>query len=185
MQKNNDDNTDRITIIDNFLEPKDFLALDYIISTSAFPWYWSPTIVYNEEEREITPGIFDHAIYQDKAPCSRAWEHIQKALNKMDAAVLLRIVANLNWRLPEAYKSTFHADHGNLFDATQWTTSVLYINTNNGYTELETGEKIESVENRLVSFPANTKHRGVSQTDEQRRILINFNYLKKEENEEK
>jgi hypothetical protein len=64
--------------------------------------------------------------------------------------------------------------------ALHFTTSILYINTNNGYTELESGEKIESVANRLVSFPTNIKHRGVSQTDEQTRVLLNFNYLKRE-----
>ena len=61
--------------------------------------------------------------------------------------------------------------------AAQWTTSILYINTNNGYTELESGEIIESIANRLVTFPANTRHRTITQTDEQTRILINFNYL--------
>ena len=69
--------------------------------------------------------------------------------------------------------------HGLTEDITsKLTTSIYYIGTNNGYTELENGQKIESVANRLVSFPANTSHRGVTQTDEQRRIVINFNYLK-------
>ena len=59
----------------------------------------------------------------------------------------------------------------------QWLTSIFYVNTNNGYTELETGEKIESVANRLVTYPLNMKHSGVTQTDTQQRVLINFNYL--------
>ena len=52
------------------------------------------------------------------------------------------------------------------------TTSILYINTNNGYTEIEDGTKVDSVANRLVSFPSNMEHRGISQTDEKTRILI-------------
>jgi hypothetical protein len=52
------------------------------------------------------------------------------------------------------------------------------MNTNNGYTEFEDGTKVESVANRIVTFPSVTKHRAVSQTDEQRRVVINFNYLK-------
>ena len=36
-----------------------------------------------------------------------------------------------------------------------WTTSILYMNTNNGYTIFENGDKVESVENRLVTFPNN------------------------------
>ena len=59
----------------------------------------------------------------------------------------------------------------------QWTTSVFYMNTNNGYTEFEDGTKVESIANRMVTFPANLKHRGASCTDEKRRVNINFNYF--------
>ena len=52
------------------------------------------------------------------------------------------------------------------------------MNTNNGYTEFEGGQKVESVANRLVTFPSKIEHCGVSQTDEQTRILINFGYLR-------
>ena len=60
----------------------------------------------------------------------------------------------------------------------QWTTSIFYVNTNNGYTEFEDGTKIESVANRMVTFPTNLKHRGTSCTDEKIRVVINFNYFK-------
>ena len=52
------------------------------------------------------------------------------------------------------------------------------MNTNDGYTEFEDGTKVESVANRLVTFPANLKHTGTSCTDEKTRIVINFNYFK-------
>ena len=63
--------------------------------------------------------------------------------------------------------------------ASHWTTAILYINTNNGFTEFEDGVKVESIANRLVMFPSNFKHRGITQTDEQTRIMINFNFLKR------
>jgi hypothetical protein len=58
-----------------------------------------------------------------------------------------------------------------------YTTLILYMNTNNGYTEFEDGMKVESVANRIVSFPEETKHRGTSCTDEKIRMVINFNFL--------
>ena len=58
-----------------------------------------------------------------------------------------------------------------------WTTSIFYMNTNNGYTEFENGAKVESVENRMVVFPAEMKHRGTSCTDKKIRVVINFNYF--------
>ena len=60
----------------------------------------------------------------------------------------------------------------------QSTTSIFYMNTNNGYTKFEDGTKIESVANRLVSFPSNMKHKGTSCTDEKTRVVINFNHFR-------
>ena len=54
---------------------------------------------------------------------------------------------------------------------------ILYINTNNGYTLLETGDKIESVENRLLLFPCHIMHTGITQTDTKIRVVINFNFM--------
>ena len=59
-----------------------------------------------------------------------------------------------------------------------WTTAIFYLNSNNGYTEFEDGTKVESVANRFVSFPSTLKHRGTSCTDENVRVVINFNYFK-------
>ena len=60
----------------------------------------------------------------------------------------------------------------------QLTTSIFYVNTNNGYTKFEDGTKVESVANRMVIFPSNMKHIGTSCTDEKTRVVINFNYFK-------
>ena len=56
-------------------------------------------------------------------------------------------------------------------------TAIYYVNTNNGYTYFEDGQKVESVENRLVIMPSNLPHAGATCTDELRRVVINFNYL--------
>ena len=56
-------------------------------------------------------------------------------------------------------------------------TAIFYINTNNGYTYFEDGQKIESIENRMVMFPSNIPHAGATCTDEDRRVVLNLNYL--------
>ena len=59
--------------------------------------------------------------------------------------------------------------------ATLWTTAILYMNTNNGYTEIEdTGEHVNSIANRMVVFPSNIRHRVATQTDTQTRMVVNF-----------
>ena len=56
------------------------------------------------------------------------------------------------------------------------TTSILYMNTNNGWTEIQGGGKIDCVENRAVTFNSNLMHSGYTCTDQKRKIVINFNY---------
>ncbi len=46
-----------------------------------------------------------------------------------------------------------------------------------GYTEFEDGTKVECVANRLVWFPSDIKHRGVSQLDTKVKSVINLNYF--------
>ena len=54
---------------------------------------------------------------------------------------------------------------------------MLYsINTNNGFTLFENGDKVLSKENRAIIFDGKIKHKSVSQTDKKVRINININY---------
>jgi hypothetical protein len=51
------------------------------------------------------------------------------------------------------------------------------MNTCNGYTLFEDGTKVESVANRIVTFPNSMKHTGTTTTDSEYRMVINFNYV--------
>ena len=53
------------------------------------------------------------------------------------------------------------------------------MNTCNGYTLFKDNTKVESVANRFVSFDSQLEHTGTSCTDENIRVLINFNYFTK------
>jgi len=177
-----------IRIEENFLPREHFESLCGVLTSTNFPWYFTPTVTTYDDDTDSRlfnphPGFFYHEIYKHNVPCSPFYDepalgYIHQQLN---FTVLIGIRANLNPRLPEPYHSEFHFDLSSDMTATEasdWTTSIFYVNTNNGYTEMQaTGERVESVANRLVSFPASTVHRAVTQTDEQTRILINFNYM--------
>jgi len=171
---------EKISIIDNFLAEEEFIVLRDKLIHPTQPWYFSTTF-HTDHDTKISPGGFVHHVYYDCAPRSTIYDsHFISILKQLNVSILIHTRMNIHLRLPEPYVSPWHTDTEDLsMDlATQITTSILYINTNNGYTELEDGTKIESVANSLVSFPSNTKHRIVTQTDEQTRIIINFNYLK-------
>ena len=163
-------------IIDNFLEQKDFDELQTIIMGSEFNWVYRTTIDY---ENDVDKYQFIHGFYEKCFPISPVIEILNPIINTIDVYALLRIKANLLTRTPDIIKNQFHTDTGGMSEEKlkQWTTSIFYVNTNNGYTEFEDGTKIDSVANRLVTFSTNLKHRGTTCTDQKKRVVINFNYF--------
>ena len=170
----------KLIIKDNFLSQQDFGTIRDIITAEKFQWSFSQYVDSSDEEP--TPGQFVHTVYFGSVPCSQFYNSLVPIIeHKLGISALYRIKLNLQPRLPEPFKYSFHSDLDGDFEgvASHWSTAILFINTNNGYTEFENGEKVESVANRLITFPSNFKHRGVTQTDEQTRIMINFNFLKR------
>ena len=176
IEKNRD-----ISIQDNFLKEKEFNALRDVVTTDAFPWFYFPVTVAGPQikDEEQTPGLLTHSVYHNNIPTSDFFQQFFYTFEQLDVSVLIRANLNLQIRNLEPYFATFHSDMDGYSKSFQQicTTSILYINTCNGYTEIEDGTKVDSVANRLVSFPSNMEHRGVSQTDTRTRILVNFNYL--------
>ena len=83
-----------------------------------------------------------------------------------------RIKANLYTNQGKQIKHNFH------IDTEQKHIVALYsVNENNGYTELETGEKIKSKRNRLTIFDGSIKHKSVTQDNTNFRINYNFNFM--------
>ena len=142
---------------------------------SPFPWFYADRIVF---EDDVDKFQFIHAFYDNHMPMSPFSNELDSIINIIQPFSIVKVRAKLLTRTPEIIESTFHVDIPLLEEnLKQWTTSIFYINTNNGYTKFEDGTIVESVANRMLSFPANMKHCGTSCTDERRRIVINFNYF--------
>ncbi len=79
---------------------------------------------------------------------------------------------------PEGTASVCRAfiEHGMHNDQNAGVSGILYVNNCNGYTKFENGKKIKSEKNKYIEFDSTLKHSGSSCTDQQRRIVINFNY---------
>ena len=92
-------------------------------------------------------------------------------MNKVEAKKCTRIKANLTFKTSTIEPAPFHYDYKDIKTAT------FYINTNDGYTELESGVRVGSVANRACIFDSTLKHRGVGHTSpDHHRIVVNFNY---------
>ena len=164
-------------IEDNFLKQEEFDKIQKLMmEPSPFPWFYADRIVFDDD---IDKFQFIHAFYDNHMPMSPFSNELDSIINIIQPFSIVKIRAKLLTRTPEIVESTFHVDIPLLEEnLKQWTTSIFYINTNNGYTKFEDGTIVESVANRMVTFPTNMKHKGTSCTDERTRVVINFNYFK-------
>ena len=158
-------------IIDNFIHPNEFQKLQILMLGEDLPWYFMDNIDYLDDEDKFQ---FTHAFYDQELGGWLSEYNLNLVCQELKAKDIYRIKANLLTRTPKIVVNKFHTDIQENSDP--YTTSILYMNTNNGYTEFEDETKVESVANRLISFPSGTKHRGTSCTNKKIRVVINFNY---------
>lgn len=161
-----------IEIRDNFLPKEEFLKIQKIFLSDIFPWYFNNYKIDSNNEEGLNNYQFTHAFYVDYKIKSDAFEYLEKLLKELKVKSIIKLKANLLPKTDFIIKSEFHTDVN--FDCL---TSILYINTNNGYTEFENGQTVESVENRLVTFSSDIKHLGTTCTDNKTRIILNINYF--------
>ena len=164
-------------IEDNFLAQNDFDRLQTHMMGSDFDWYYMDSIDYYDEKDKYQ---FFHSFYQMCTPEPKSIDILNPILDIIQPISLWRIKANLLTRTSYIIENAFHIDIGGVSEEKlkSWSTSIFYINNNNGYTKFEDGTKVESVANRMVTFPITMSHTGTSCTDENIRVVINFNYFK-------
>tara|TARA_R100000963_G_C4586549_1_gene65401 strand:+ start:89 stop:589 length:501 start_codon:yes stop_codon:yes gene_type:complete len=154
----------------DFLEKTFFNQFQKFIFSYGIAWFWEAH-QHNSKDR----GFFRHSFYLQHEPRSPHYvPFIVPILQKLKCKMVSNIRANCLVKDHKPYTSTFHCDR-----SYNCKTAILYMNTNNGYTLLGEKEKIkiDSEANQMVVFNSQTKHCAVSQTDQERRIVINFNYV--------
>ena len=157
-----------IEIIDNFLPEEEFKSIQSFMMGGEFRWF------YVEGTATKDDGMYhmSHMFFQPEVGSNS--EHLNMwntFMNQVGAKQCTRIKANLTFKTPTIELTEYHIDYEDI------KTAIFYINTNNGYTEFESGVRVSSVANRVCIFDSNLKHRGTTHTEpDPRRIVVNFNY---------
>jgi len=170
----------KIKIIDNFLSKKEHKDIEKTITGFFFPWFYNDTIVYEDDPKNWFQ--FTHLFYNcydDRK--SNAFHLIEPIIKKIDPLVLLKVKANLQPLTKKIEEHSFHTDFEN---EEKVTTAIYYVNTNDGYTLFKTGEKVISVANRFTEFNNTQLHTGTTCTNTKVRLVINFNYIKKQKEDD-
>ena len=186
-----------IKIEDNYLSSKEFEQVQDIFAPASdysqneiqknmgsINWTLSPVINYSTgNESELHNYQLACLFFQSPDPRIGADPYFIQFnkfmfpffFHKMQPRGLLRVKGNLQMRTTEIMEHGFHCDYPPHYSGAK--TSIFYINSNDGYTEFKDGTKIESVRNRLVTFPHHMEHRGTTCTNKPFRLVLNFNYF--------
>lgn len=160
-------------VIDNFLPSEQAEWIRANLMGTGFPWFFNDRVADESEDPNVNGYQFTHNFYRNDGWTSDGRQLIQPIIDRINPTALIRIKANLNPVTAEHHYGGWHVDYEDI----QCKTAVYYVNTNNGYTEFESGERVESVANRFVVFDSDMVHSGVTATNVKARCLINFNYV--------
>ena len=168
-----------IDIKDNFLPIREFEQMHSELMAWNFPWYTSKVV--NDNENNYNNNFqFTHLFYERYSPVDDTINILHPVLRVIQPISIFKIKANI---MPNKNKIIEHGFHHDVTDSEfhpikdHMKTSILYMNTNNGYTKFEDGTKVESVANRMVTFPNSMKHTGTTTSNSEYRLVINFNYV--------
>ena len=158
-------------IIKNFLDKDIFKNIQTTLCSNEFPWHYSDTVAYENDNSDF---MFFHILYLDNNQRSPYFGNmLMPILGKLNFNYLLRGKINFYTQKEKHIKTSFHTD-----SKEKHSVALFSVNTNNGYTLFNNGQKIPSIENQLVIFDGNLEHCSVAQTDKKFRINININIIK-------
>ena len=162
-------------IIENALNKNDLEYIQSIHGGLDMPWS------YNDGVASTNDGNFQFVVpvWTTLHFNRTAFDAASSILNIISPEFLLKIKTNLRTKTDTIQQSIMHNDSnipGSL-------TAIFYLNTCDGYTIFNDGDKIHSVENTLIIFPGRLLHCGTTCTNENRRLVININYMPNPEND--
>lgn len=161
---------------------------EYVLNVD-FPWYKCEVVKEEgiakspiEQHPKFAPRQqFVHAFLDDYGLDSSGGSKFIHEMGKLlNAKKLYRCKLNYGMRTVEPTIGGWHNDYTKIKEWPNLKIALFYLNTNNGYTILEDGTKIESIENRLAIFDNTVIHTDCSQTDTEGRLVLNIAFTTKD-----
>ena len=170
----------KIIVKDNYLPDHMFEPIrNYFMGNECY-WYYNGN--YSGGYPQMEHVFHNELVGTQRYPntpmiASQGMEVMSSVLKSFDYAALIRIRAICNWRTGTMSQREWHVDVP--FDCT---TAIYYLHDSDGCTLFEDGDnepfEVETKANRLVEFPSQYRHSATPFTTPNRRILINFNFIR-------
>jgi|TARA_B100001094_G_C17949659_1_gene679872 hypothetical protein len=161
-----------VKVEDNFLLPIQFKKLQEWFMNDCL-WMYCDHVVDHDVDHPDDFQFMHLFWYPNRGVVSDNMNIIAPILDKLDPSVWVRIKANCRLKTDKVRVGGMHTDVGDYGH----TTSIFYINSNDGRTTFENGDRYNSIENRMITFPSHLKHAGSTPSNAKARFVINFNYF--------
>ena len=169
-------------VVDDFLSEEDYRNVKAVITGNEFPWYLQDIVTGGVKagayaDDDPLEAFFTHYFYSAIGTPIGVRSNFYDAccvpiINKLGSAMVVRIKGNCYPRTESLRTHNFHVDHPFPHE-----TLLVSFSSNDGYTLLETGEKIESVENRALFTKDSLPHASTNCTDLNCRINLNVTFI--------
>jgi hypothetical protein len=168
-------------VVDNVLSESDFKIIkDYFTGSMIVPYYLTDTLESPPKESYLDCFQFVHmSIAESNTLYQESLNILTPLLRVLNPYTVIRLKVNITHKTSKVIENGLHTDEAEdrVPKDTKVKSSIFYLNSNDGYTSFETGERIESVENRLLLFDAMKKHAGSTCTNAQYRAVVNCVYI--------
>jgi hypothetical protein len=161
-------------VTNNFLDNNEFHFICKTFTHEHFPWYLSHKVYENDGQTHLIHNLVKNVNGERKT--SFFVSVLSPILKKLEIKNIIRAKVNLTFKTDKIIESAPHIDVEKISLDEPSTTAILYLNTNDGYTQIVGGDRVFSVENRLLTFPTNTSHFGTTHTNTEQRMVLNVVY---------
>jgi hypothetical protein len=174
----------KIKIIDNYLSDKNHQSILNLASSPKMNWSFGTILPFEKSETNSYSWPKEtalkynyrmyHVLFHKVMPSGFYQQIAGPVMDILRPNAIVKVKLNLSTCTEKIIRHGFHVDN----NYKNCKTAIYYLNDNDGYTMFENGEKIESVANRLVTFPTSMKHCGTTCTNTHARLVLNINYFK-------
>ena len=174
-------------VIDDALDPDYFKYLhDEILHTGKFSWTFQEQVATTEDDPDDEQFYFVKSLYHNLKVDNDFYYNLQPLFEALEIKAIIRCRIIMYMNQGKFIKHRPHTDYDSSHNA-----ALLYMNTNNGYTGMvnddwvkgdisdsifSDGNKVESVENRILLHDGSIPHYSTTCTDTRKRIVLAVNY---------
>lgn len=170
----------KIIVRENYLPDDQFTQIrDYFLGSQCY-WYYCGNYSggYPQMEHVFHNELVGTQCYAGVPFLAKqGMQVMQPILQSFQYSALIRIRAICNWKTGTMSQRDWHVDVP--FDCT---TAIYYLHDSDGCTLFQDGNnepfEVETKANSLVEFPSQYMHSTTPFTTPERRVLINFNFIR-------